>query len=459
MKLHTKILLGLVAGAAVGIAANVAAGGRVGDASRLLAAGVSADSLQAAVPAAAVFVERANTYVLGPAGQIFLRLLFMVVIPLVFATLTLGVANLGDLKRIGSLGGKTLFYFVVSTALAAIVGLVLVNVIQPGVGLPDAVRAGLLDTYRTEATSRVDQAAQTGFGIQTLVAIVPRNPVKAAADLDMLGVIFFALVFGVALTQLPKAKAEPVMRFLDGIAEAVIRIIDMAMRFAPYGVFGLVFVTTSRFGLVLVKPLGLFIITVVGGLLFHAGVTISLLVRALAGLSPRRFYAGVRTALVTAFSTSSSSATLPTGLKVAEEELKVSPTIAGFVLPLGATMNMNGTALFEGVTVLFLAQVFGAHLSLGTQVIVIVLSVLTAIGAAGVPGGSIPLLVVVLQTVGIPGEYIALVIGVDRLLDMCRTTVNVAGDLAASTIVARWEGSWSPGMAMTRAVAEPRVAA
>jgi DAACS family dicarboxylate/amino acid:cation (Na+ or H+) symporter len=443
VKLHTRILLGLVLGAAAGVAANVATGGAVAHASQMLQAGAGADSL-ALLPRGAVLTERLNQYVMGPVGQIFLRMLFMVVIPLVFCSLSLGVAGLGDVRTVGKLGSRTIFYFLATTALSATVGLILVNVIQPGAGLPEAVRATLMDTYRTEATQRMEQAHAARFGIDTFVAIVPRNPVKAAADLDMLGIIFFALIFGAALTLLPKEKSEPVIRFLDGFGEAVVKIIGMAMKLAPFGVFGLIFVVTSRFGFALLKPLGLFVITVLGGLAIHTVVNLSLIVRFVAGLSPLLFFTRIRSALITAFSTSSSNATLPTALKVAEDELKIPPQVAGFVLPLGSTMCMNGTALFEGVVVLFLAQVFGLHLSLGTQIIVIVLAVLTAVGAAGVPGGSIPLLVLVLQTVGIPGEYIALVIGVDRLLDMCRTTVNVAGDLSATCVVARWQGGWDP---------------
>jgi DAACS family dicarboxylate/amino acid:cation (Na+ or H+) symporter len=443
MKLHTKILLGLVLGAAAGVAANVATGGAVAHASQMLQAGASADSL-ALLPRGAVLTERLNQYVMGPVGQIFLRMLFMVVIPLVFCSLSLGVAGLGDVRTVGKLGSRTIFYFLATTALSATVGLILVNLIQPGAGLPEAVRTTLMETYRTEATQRMEQAHAARFGIDTFVAIVPRNPVKAAVDLDMLGIIFFALIFGAALTLLPKEKSEPVIRFLDGFGEAVVKIIGMAMKIAPFGVFGLIFVVTSRFGFALLKPLGLFVITVLGGLAIHTLVNLSLIVRFVAGLNPLLFFTRIRSALITAFSTSSSNATLPTAIKVAEEELKIPPQVAGFVLPLGSTMCMNGTALFEGVVVLFLAQVFGLHLSLGTQIIVIVLAVLTAVGAAGVPGGSIPLLVLVLQTVGIPGEYIALVIGVDRLLDMCRTTVNVAGDLSATCVVARWQGGWDP---------------
>jgi DAACS family dicarboxylate/amino acid:cation (Na+ or H+) symporter len=216
------------------------------------------------------------------------------------------------------------------------------------------------------------------------------------------------------------------------------------MRIAPYGVFALIFTVTSRFGWELLVHLGLFVGVVLAGLALHCAVTLSLALRFGAGLDPRRFWAAVRTVLLTAFSTSSSNATLPTSLLVAERRLGIPGEIAGFVLPLGATMNMNGTALFEGVAVLFVAQVFGIDLSLGEQVIVIVLSVLTAIGAAGVPGGSIPLLMVMATSVGVPGEGIAIILGVDRLLDMCRTVVNVSGDLTAACVVGRMEGVWSP---------------
>ena len=444
MKLHPKILLGLLLGAAAGVAANFASGGQVSEAHRLIQADVAGDSLRAAVSGTALAVERANEYVMNPVGQVFLRMLFMTVIPLVFASLTLGVAGLGDIRHVGRLGSRTVVYFLASTALAAAVGLFFVNLISPGVGLPEDVRISLMETYRGEVSQRMAQAEGANFGVNTFVNIVPRNPVAAAANLDMLGIIFFSLSFGAALTLLPKTKSEPVVKFLEGLGEAVIIIIGFAMKLAPYGVFGLIFVVTSRFGFALLKPLGLFVITVLAGLLFHSVVNLSLIHRFLSGLNPWAFFTGVRSALITAFSTSSSSATLPTALKVAEEELKITPKVAGFVLPLGSTMCMNGTALFEGVVVLFLAQVYGLHLSIATQIVVIVLAVLTAVGAAGVPGGSIPLLVLVLETVGIPGEYIALVIGVDRLLDMCRTTVNVAGDLTATCIVARWEGGWDP---------------
>jgi len=276
------------------------------------------------------------------------------------------------------------------------------------------------------------------------VNIVPRNPIQAAANMDMLGVIFFAIVFGAALTLIPQEKASPLIRVLEAVGEAIVKVIDIAMKLAPFGVFGLIFVVTSRFGWDLLFQLGKYVAIVLVGLLLYAAVGLSTLVRIFGGLSPTVFWKKAWTSVVTAFSTSSSNATLPTNIAVAERDFKIPPKIAGFVLPLGATMNMNGTALYEGVTVLFLAQVFGIDLSLGQQVVVIILSVITAIGAAGVPGGSLPLIMVVLATVGIPPEAIAVILGVDRILDMSRTTLNVTGDLTAAAYVARTEAGWDP---------------
>ncbi|HYT04094.1 MAG TPA: dicarboxylate/amino acid:cation symporter [Gemmatimonadales bacterium] len=418
MRLHTRIVLGLVLGAACGVAANTLAPG-------------------------AAWVRWLGDNVAGPVGQVFLRMLLMTVIPLVFTSITLGVAGLGDIRKVGRVGIRTLLYFLLSTALSAAVGLVLVNAVRPGAGLAPDVREQLMATYRSQAAG-LQAAGTPHFGIDTFVNMVPRNPIQAAAGMDLLGVIFFSLVFGAALTLIPAEKTRPLVRVLDAVGEAVVKIIDLAMTLAPYGVFGLIFFTTSRFGWSLLRQLGVYVGVVLVGLLIHGSVSLSLLVRVFGGLSPRVFWSRIRASIVTAFSTSSSNATLPTNIAVAEEELKIPPKIAGFVLPLGSTMCMNGTALYEGVTVLFLAQVFGVSLALGAQVVVLVLAVITAVGAAGVPGGSLPLLMVVLATVGVPAEGIAIILGVDRILDMCRTTINVCGDLTAAVYVARTESEWDP---------------
>ena len=418
MKLHTKILLGLLIGAVVGITANQVLGGD---------------------HSVVAFVNR---YLATPVGQIFLRLLFMIVIPLVFASISLGVAGLGDLRRVGRVGAKAIGYFLVSTALAATLGLIAVSIVRPGEQLDRATAEQLRTEFSADASSRVEAAASSDFGVNTIINMFPRNPVRAAVDLDMLAIITFALIFGAALTLITAERAKPMLSWLEALQDVVIKIVEMAMRFAPYGVAALIFGVTSRFGFHLLKPLGAYVLVVIGALLVHVLVNLSLILRLVVGVNPILFFRRIRAALVTAFSTSSSNATLPTALAVAEQNLGIPPSIAGFVLPLGSTMCMNGTALFEGITVIFLAQVFGIALDLGQMVVVMIMAVLTAVGAAGVPGGSIPLLVTILVMFGIPAEGIAIILGVDRILDMSRTTVNVCGDLSATAFVARTEGVW-----------------
>lgn len=420
MKLHTKILLGLLVGLILGVTANLTVG--------------------PGNPA----VERINTWVAVPVGQIFLRMLFMVVMPLVFASIALGVAGVGDLRKAGRIGGKAIGYFFVTTVLACTLGLVIVNAMRPWERVAPETRTALMERFAGDAATRVETSQQNTFGIDTFVNIVPRNPIDAAAKTDMLGVIFFGLMFGAALTVIPAATAKPMMAFLDALNAVVTAIIHFAMLFAPFGVAALIFTVSSRFGFDLMIAVAAFVATVLVALLAHVAITLSGIIRFLIGMSPLMFYSRIRAALVTAFSTSSSSATLPTALDVAQEQLGVPQRIAGFVLPIGSTMCMNGTAIFEGITVIFLAETFGVDLSLGQMAAVMIMSVITAIGAAGVPGGSIPLLVGVLTMFGVPGEGIAIVLGVDRILDMSRTTVNVCGDMTAAAWVAKSERLWSP---------------
>jgi DAACS family dicarboxylate/amino acid:cation (Na+ or H+) symporter len=284
------------------------------------------------------------------------------------------------------------------------------------------------------------------MGVHTFVNIVTRNPLKSAVDGDMLGVIFFALMVGAALTLIDRSKAQPMIDWLTAVNEVVIKIVGMAMKLAPYGVAALIFGVCSTFGFALLKPLGLYVATVLGSLFLHVAVTISLVVALYLRMNPLNYFKRIWNALVTAFSTSSSSATLPTALETSVNQLGVPRQIAGFVLPIGSTMCMNGTALFEGITVIFLCQVFGVDLSTTGMITVMVMSVITAVGAAGVPGGSIPLLVGILVMFGVPGEGIAIVLGVDRILDMSRTTVNVCGDITATAVVAKTEKAWDNSM-------------
>ncbi len=422
LPLHTRIGIGLVVGAVAGLAANAWIG-----------------------PQHDV-VTWLNKYIAGPIGQVFLRLLFMIVMPLVFASISLGVAGLGDLRRVGRVGGKAMGFFLMSTVLSATLGILLVLAVRPGSRIPEDVRADLLSTYASDAAVRVTQSEQSTFGIQTLVNIVTNNPLRSAVEMDMLGVIFFGIMFGAALTLISAERARPMIGVLEALQDIVIKIVGLAMKLAPYGVAGLIFGVTSRFGLELLAPLGRYVGVVLIGLALHTFVTLALLVRALGGVSPLLFFGRIRSAMITGFSTSSSAATLPTNIAVAEQNLGIPPKIAGFVLPLGNTMCMNGTSLYEGITIIFLAQVFGIALTVPEMIIVMAMAVITAVGAAGVPGGSLPLLVGILVMFKVPGEGIALILGIDRILDMARTTVNITGDLVATTFVARSERVWDASM-------------
>ncbi|MFO1054361.1 MAG: dicarboxylate/amino acid:cation symporter [Planctomycetota bacterium] len=408
MKLHNKILLALVLAAMLGVV------------------------LRAIVPG-----SESITWIVGnvaePVGKIFLRLLLLTVVPLVFCSLILGVAGIGDIGKLGKLGGATLLLFLLSTACAATLGILLFHLVEPGTGISAEARSQLLETYRSKAAS----GGTSSVSMATLVDIVPANPLKAAVDMQLLSVIFVSLLCGVAITRIPAERAAPVLAVLQGIGDIVTKIIDIALAAAPYGVFALIFATTWNFGVDVLAALGSYLALVIIGLLIHGAVTLSSVVFLFGRRSPLGFWRAIRSAMLTAFSTSSSAATLPTSIAVAERELAVPPRIAGFVLPLGATLNMNGTALYEGVTVLFLAQLFGVHLELGQQILVVLMSVITAVGAAGVPGGSLPLLMGLLASVGVPAEGIAVILGLDRLLDMSRTALNVTGDLAAAVVIAR----------------------
>jgi DAACS family dicarboxylate/amino acid:cation (Na+ or H+) symporter len=416
---HTRILLGLVGGAVLGCTANAL---------------VQEGKLDPD------FVAGLVKYFTKPVGDIFLNLLFMAIIPLVFASIAIGVTRLGGGENVGRVGVKTLAYFLVTTACAAVIGLSLVNAIRPGDQIPAEKKQELLSQYGKEAGKKLEKKeGEEGFGINTFVNIIPRYPLKALVNNDMLAVIFTAIIIGIALTRMPTDRAKLMIELLEGVNFIADFILRLAMRIAPYAVFCLIFSTTAALGYKVLGALAAVIFTVLGGLAIHLCVVLPLLVKFLGGMNPVEFFKRVRGTMVTAFSTSSSSATLPTAMKCAEEELGVPPTVARFVLPLSASMNHNGTALFESVTVLFLAQAFGVDLNLGQQLVVLVLCILTATGMAGVPGGSLPLIGLILVQVHVPADAIALVLGVDRILDMCRTMVNVTADLTTAVFVARTE--------------------
>jgi Na+/H+-dicarboxylate symporter len=377
-------------------------------------------------------------YVATPVGQIFLRLLLMLVIPLLFSALVLGIVELGDLRSLGRVGWKTLAYTVVVSAIAVVIGLVLVNVLQPGVGMSDDVRATLLQGAADRAKALTAQVAPAS-GMALLIQIVPDNVFRAAANADMLGIMFFALMFGIALVLTRTPGTASVKQFVQGLYDLSMTLIDLVIGLAPYAVACLLFTLTAKLGWDVLSLLGKYVAVVLLGLALHQFVVYSITVKWLGGMSPLRFFRAIEEAMITAFSTASSSATLPISLKVAEQNLKLPPKIARFVLTVGATANQNGTALFEGVTVLFLAQFFGIELSLAQQVLVLGVCVLGGVGTAGVPAGSIPVIMMILGMIGVPVEGIGLILGVNHFLDMCRTTLNVTGDLAAAVVVSRHE--------------------
>ena len=413
MALHTKMLIGFVVGVVGGIAAKY-----LFDGSELLAGLI--------------------TYVTQPIGQVFLRLLFMLVVPLVFSALVLGVVEIGDPRALGRIGLRTLVFVMAVTGIAVTIGLVAVNVIEPGRGLPPGLGESLIAEGTQRTTAMMDKAA-TLSGMDLLINIVPDNPIRAAASNDLIGVMFFALMVGIAATVMRTPGVNAFLGTVQGIYDISLKLIDWIIRLAPYAVAALLFTLTARLGLDVLAQLARFVFTVIVALAVHMFVVFPLLVKFFGRRSPWDFFKRAEPAMLTAFSTSSSSATLPTTLKVAEESLLVPRHIARFVCTLGATANMNGTALFEGVTVLFLAQFFGVDLSLGQQVMILFLCIFGAIGAAGVPGGSLPVIATFLAMFGIPPEGIGIILGVDRLLDMCRTTVNVTGDLVGCVVIGHAE--------------------
>lgn len=376
-----------------------------------------------------------------PAGQIFLRLIFMVVIPLIFAALVLGVAELGDLKRLGRIGLKTLAFTLALSSVSVVLGLTLVNLVKPGAGMPPEERAELLEMLGKSA-SEVQQPP-VREGLQLLLALIPDNPLRAMVDAfkgEMLAVMVFSVFIGVAATLCERQRVEPLMSLLRSVYEVVMKVISLAMLLAPYGVAALLFSLTARFGLEILGKLSWYVVTVIAGLALHQFGVYSLVLRYFVRYSPRVFFTRTREILLTAFSTSSSNATLPVSMRVAEQELGVPREIGGFVLTVGSTANQNGTALYEGVTVLFLAQFFGVELSLAAQATVVVMSILAGVGTAGVPGGSLPMVGALMVSIGVPWEGLGIILGVDRLLDMCRTVLNVTGDVVAAAYVARSEG-------------------
>lgn len=421
MPLHTRILWGLVVGALAGVAASALLGP---DHPRLV-----------------WLVDN----ITGPAGNLFLRLLLMVVIPLVFSALVVGVAGVGNIREFGRIGLRTLGYTVVISAISVVIGLGMVNTVKPGQRIDPDTAAELEAEYGQVAAAEVSaRQAEEAKPVLTQVieTLIPENPFAAVASEtpNLLHLMFFALVLGLAATMVREEVTAPFIAVLQGLFEISTKIIDGIMKIAPYAVACLLFSAIATFGLDLLTALGWFIATVLIALAIQMFVVYSASVYLLSSLSPPQFFSRIRTVMLTAFSTSSSNATLPTALRVSERNLGVPRKINAFVLTVGATANQNGTALYEGVTIIFLAQLAGVDLTLAEQLGVAYLAILGGIGTAGVPGGSIPFIILVLVSLGLDPELIAIILGVDRILDMCRTTLNVTGDITAATYIARSEG-------------------
>ncbi|HEX9885773.1 MAG TPA: dicarboxylate/amino acid:cation symporter [Longimicrobiales bacterium] len=415
MQLYTKILIGLIAGAIAGILANV----------------LGIQPLQDLFGA------------IEPLGTAFIRLITMIVIPLVVASLLVGTASLGDLRKLGRIGGKTLVYYMSTTAIAVILGLVISNVVRPGARVDETTRNELAARYGGQAEASMDLAANAPSTVETLLNMIPRNPVQAAANMDLLPLIVFTIIFGAAVSMVDQQYRDPVLNFFQGVNQASMIVIDWVMLLAPYAVFALIASVVANFGLDLLRSLLVYSVTVVVGLLLHAFGTYALIIRFMVKMNPLTFYRRIAKAPLVAFSTSSSNATLPVTMETAEEDVGVSNEVASFVLPLGATINMDGTALYQAVAVMFIAQIYGIPMGIQEQLIVVLTATLASVGAAGVPSAGIITLIIVLNSVGLGPQVaagIALILGVDRILDMLRTAVNVTGDLTASAVIARSEG-------------------
>lgn len=375
-----------------------------------------------------------------PFGAIFINLLKLIAVPLILASLIKGISDLKDISKLSKMGGRTIGLYVMTTILAVSIGLVIVNIIKPGSYISEKTRTELVSSYTADANSKIEAAAkQSEVGpLQSLIDIVPDNIIKASADNgNMLQVIFFAVIFGIAMILIPEEKSKPVKDFFDSFNEVILKMIDLIMLFSPFGVFALLAAIVAESpSLDLFKALGMYGLTVLIGLFLVICVYL-VLVKVLAKKSPKFFFNGISPAQLLAFSTSSSAATLPVTMERTVDNLGVDDEVASFVLPIGATINMDGTSLYQAVAAVFIAQSFGMDLSLATQLGIIVTATLASIGSAAVPGAGMVMLVIVLAQAGIPEAGLALIFAIDRPLDMCRTTVNVTGDAAVSMIVAK----------------------
>ncbi len=423
MKLHWKIIIGLILGLLYGILATSLGLG-----------------------------EFTSDWI-APFGIIFINLLKLIAVPLVLASLITGVASLSDLKKLSRIGGKTIFIYILTTTIAVTIGLVIVNILQPGNTVPEDMKLKLQKTYQTVADSKAGAAesVKERGPLQPIVDMVPSNIMFSTSNnRNMLQVVFFAIFFGVGLIQISDRKAKPVLKFFEGLNDVIIKLVDIIMLMAPIGVFALIADTINKVAgnslanvLELLGSLGFYMFAVILGLILHLFITYTSIIKIFTNMPLKVFFKGIAPAQLLAFSTSSSGATLPVTMERCEDELGVSEEVSSFVLPLGATINMDGTALYQAVAAVFIAQTLGMDLTLGAQLTIVLTAVLASIGTAAVPGAGIIMLVIILEAIGVPSQGIALILGVDRILDMMRTTINVTGDASVAVFIASTENQLS----------------
>ena len=386
---------------------------------------------------------------IAPLGTIFINLLKLIAMPLVLSSLITGVASLSDVKKLSRIGGKTIVIYIGTTAVAVTIGLITVNTLKPGDKIPDTIKEKLQLTYEKDASKKTDtvQKVKNRGPLQPLIDIIPSNFFfSASSNRNMLQVVFMAIFVGIGLIQIPHQRGKPVKDFFNSLNDVVIKLVDIIMLMAPYGVFALIAQTINKVAgnnpneiLDLLGALGFYMIAVSLGLLAHAMITYLGLLKLMTKMTFRKFFKGIAPAQLLAFSTSSSGATLPVTMERCEEELGVNEEVSSFVLPLGATINMDGTALYQAVAAVFIAQTLNMSLDIAAQLTIVLTTVLASIGTAAVPGAGIVMLVIILEAVGVPSAGIALILGVDRILDMIRTTVNVTGDAAVAVVIAESE--------------------
>lgn len=425
--LHTQIIVGLILGLIVGLV--------------IIKFGIAPDF---------------TINFIKPIGTIFINALKMIAVPLVFASLVIGVANLGDISKLSRIGGKTIFAYLITTVIAISIGLFMVNIIKPGDSLPKETRDNLMALYDDAVGTKAEKAAEvTSQGpLQPLIEIVPENIVQAAADnSSMLQVVFFAIIVGIALLQIPKEKAKNFINFFDAFNDVIIKIVEYIMLIAPYGVFALMASLIVEIAgdnpdsaVELLLALLKYTLVVLGGLILIIVGIYSIILKSFTKIKFSDFIKAMRPAMLLGFSTSSSSATLPVTMKLVEDELGVSEEVSSFVLPLGATINMNGTSLYQAVAAVFIAQALGMDLTISQQLTIVLTATLAAIGSAGVPGAGLIMLIIVLEAIGVPGAGVALIIAPDRILDMFRTVVNITGDATVCVAVASTEGELPDGL-------------